>query len=94
MRRLRHHLLLYAAGGLLTVGCSQRGDYAVDWHFESLDAEDGCGAHGVDAVLITGASDGGDSTSITALCTSGLVRSSAPTGSWRFAIHSLDAGGR
>src|SRR4029077_9836392 len=82
-------------GGLLVGGCSQRGDYQVEWQFASAgDAPGGCGAHGVDAVLVTGSSDSGEGASATALCTAGAVRSSAPTGNWRFAIHSLDVQGK
>ena len=100
---MRHGLVLSVLGalgalgalGLVAGGCTQQGDYEATWQFAAAgDAPDGCGAHGVDAVLVTGSSDAGDRTSVTALCTTGLVKSSIPTGSWHFAIYSLDVEGK
>ena len=57
-------------------------------------AEAGCGAHGVDAIRVTGASTQGDGEDVVALCAIGEFTHGVPIGNWSFTIHQLDVRGR
>ena len=89
------------AGGLMVVGCADHGSYQVSWSFtgEPAAASAGCGAHGVDAIRVTGASTQGDGEDVVTLCvpidpTQPGFRHSVPIGNWTFTIHQLDVRGR
>ena len=98
MRRLRR-LVLCAAGAIAIGGCTHDGGFEVSWQFVDAagviqSAADGCGAHGVDAILLTGSSTGADSTSVIGLCTPGVLVHGVPAGVWTFDLHTLDTRGR
>lgn len=99
MRRLGSSLFVLGLGAAgLAGGCSHSGDFEVAWQFaadpQPIEAVEGCGLHGVDSVLVTGASDSGDGTNVIGLCTAGSVRGSVPVGNWSFSIHTLDGHGK
>jgi hypothetical protein len=113
MRRFAR-FVLGAAGGLALAGCTPTGTYQVSWNFfaradgtgDLQSAGDGCGLHGVDAILVTGSSGGNGSSKI-GLCTSrppsgtpnlgnvtpGWLSGSVATGDWSFKIDPLDVHG-
>jgi hypothetical protein len=113
MRRFAR-FVLGAAGGLALAGCTPTGTYQVSWNFFARadgtggpeSAGDGCGLHGVDAILVTGTSGGNGSSKI-GLCTSrppsgtpnlgdvipGWLSGSVATGDWSFTITPLDVHG-
>jgi hypothetical protein len=98
MRRLRR-LVLCAAGSIAVGGCTHDGGFEVSWDFLEAagghqSAANGCGAHGVDAILVTGSSTGGDGTSVIGLCTPGVLEHRIPAGVWTFELHTLDTRGR
>jgi hypothetical protein len=81
-------------GGFLVAGCADHGSYRVSWSFTDKSAPAGCGAHGVDAIRVTGASTQGDGEDVVTLCAIGSFTHSVPIGNWTFTIHQLDAHGR
>jgi hypothetical protein len=90
---------LCAAGAIAIGGCTHDGGFEVSWQFVDAagviqSAADGCGAHGVDAILVTGSSTGADGTSVIGLCTSGVLVHGVPAGVWTFDLHTLDTRGR
>jgi hypothetical protein len=94
MRRLRGSFALGVLACALA-GCGSKGSYRIHWTFpDGMDAASGCGFHGVDAIRITGADSSGDGEDITAVCTAGSLVNSVATGTWAFAIHSLDVTGQ
>jgi hypothetical protein len=97
MRRLPWIGFVVGAVGVLSgaAGCNHDGDFNVSWAFVGGEsAQDGCGRHGVDSVLVTGSSTGGDNASVIALCTPGFVQRPVPAGTWTFALHTVDARGK
>jgi hypothetical protein len=94
------------AGGLSALGCTAHGSYKVTWTFTDESAAAGCGAHGVDAIRVTGASAQGDGEDVVTLCTntianpdgtrtdSGVFTHGVPVGNWTFTIHQVDVRGR
>jgi len=81
-----------AAVAALSAGaCSQSGTYKMTWSFVTgEDAASGCGAHGVQAVRITGLTDGGSTDEIVAPCTAGALSRGVSPGNWTFTAHMLD----
>jgi len=83
------------AGGFLVAGCTDNGSYHVSWSFtDGKTAQAGCGAHGVDAIRVTGASTQGDGEDVVTLCALGEFTHGVPIGNWTFTIHQLDVRGR
>jgi hypothetical protein len=84
------------AGGLLVAGCTDHGTYHVTWALAGSEgaAGVGCGAHGVDAIRVTGASTQGDGEDVVTLCAAGEFAHGVPIGNWTFTIHQLDVRGR
>lgn len=86
--------IAFLAGGLLVAGCTDHGSYKVSWTFTGGQAaSDGCGAHGVDAIRVTGASVEGAGEDVVTLCADGAFTHGVPTGNWTFTIHQLDVRG-
>jgi hypothetical protein len=84
-----------AFAALTGVACQKTGGYAVTWSFETPgDASAACGAHGVDAIRITGSSTGGDGEDVTAVCAAGGITHGVPIGTWTFMVHQVDVRGR
>jgi hypothetical protein len=86
------------AGGLVAVGCADHGTYQVDWAFVDQPAGSGCGAHGVDAIRVTGASTQGDGEDVVTLCVPTDPKQPAfthgvPVGNWTFTFHQVDVRG-
>jgi hypothetical protein len=102
MRRALLVGMMVAAGALGAGGCTPEGTVELTWQFpviaargnEPESAPAGCGSHGIDSLMITGANDAGDGATIVALCTAGWVRRDVPVGTWSFAFHSVDIQGR
>jgi hypothetical protein len=86
---------LIAVGVMGAGGCSNEGGVELSWWFDGSEpASAGCGRHGVDSVLVTGANDAGDGANIIAVCTAGNLERTVPVGRWTFALHTLDIRGR
>ncbi|SRR6266540_5497812 len=86
---------LIAAGVMGAGGCSNEGGVELLWEFDGSEPPSaGCGRHGVDSVLVTGANDAGDGANMIAVCTAGDLRRTVPVGRWTFALHTLDIRGR
>lgn len=80
-------LLALVAGA----GCSQDGTVEVTWDFLGTEpAASGCGQHGVDSVVISGAEKGGDGVRVVALCTPGIRQISLAPGTWTIQVSMLD----
>ena len=94
--------LLLAAGAVWAGGCEGEGTVELSWTFPPLaggngepeTAAAGCGNHGIDSLLLTGANDAGEGGNFIALCTPGTVRRGVAIGNWSFAVHTLDIRGR
>jgi hypothetical protein len=90
--------------GALCAGCGSDGTYMASWAFfakPGATAQDdpkqpataACGAHGVDAILVSAVNAGGDRHETTALCTRGVMSDGLGTGQWQFTFRQLDARG-
>lgn len=75
-------------------GCKSDGTLQVTWDFGGVESPaSGCGQHGVDSILISGADTGGDTTRTVALCTPGFRNVSVPDGTWSVVVSMLNAEG-
>jgi len=84
-----------AFAALTGVACQKTGGYTLTWSFETPgDASGACGAHGVDAIRVTGSSTGGDGEDVTAVCAAGGITHGVPIGTWTFMVHQVDVRGR
>ena len=83
-----------AVAALGAAGCQKTGGYTISWHFATETAPAGCGAHGVDTILVTGASMEGDGESVAAVCADQTLTHGVPVGTWTFMVHQLDVQGR
>jgi hypothetical protein len=88
----------------LLAGCGSDGRYAASWRFFATpdataegdpteSAAAACGAHGVDAILVSGVSAGGDRHQTTALCAAGQLTDGVGPGDWQFTFTQLDVHG-
>lgn len=104
MRRLRTAFGLLVASALLAAGCGSDGAYTVSWNFfasfmataegdPTQDAAAACGAHGVDAILVTGVSSGGDRHQTTGVCAQGTLTHGIGKGQWQLTLSQLDVRG-
>ena len=85
---------LILIGGTLAAGCTTEGSYRLSWMFANDEpAAAGCGAHGVDAVRITGGNTAGDSEDIVAVCSDGEIVRTRPIGTWNLVVHQVDVRG-
>jgi hypothetical protein len=95
MLRVLWFAVLIAVGVMGAGGCSNEGGVELSWEFDGSEpAWVGCGRHGVDSVLVTGANDAGDGANMIAVCTAGSLKRTVPVGRWMFALHTLDIRGR
>src|SRR5262245_22819151 len=84
-----------AVAALTAIGCQKTGGYTLTWYFGTAgDAPAACGAHGVDAIRVTGTSTEGDGEDVTAVCAAGGITHGVPIGTWTFMVHQLDVRGR
>lgn len=92
------------AAASLTAACGSDGGYTVSWQFfASADAtvegdpteaaSAACGAHGIDAILVTAVNADGEGHQTTGLCTAGTLIDGLATGPWQFTLQQLDVRG-
>lgn len=88
-------IISLVAGGLLAAGCGAEGSYRLTWAFEQVQEPpaSGCGAHGVDAIRITGSNTEGDGEGVVALCSRGEIVRELPVGRWTLTVTQLDVRG-
>ncbi|HXJ20099.1 MAG TPA: hypothetical protein VMT03_07690 [Polyangia bacterium] len=80
---------------LAVVGCTQDASLHIAWDFQGTEpASSGCGKHGVDSVLLTGAADNGDGLRQVVLCTPGQATVSVKPGNWMVAVAMLGPEGQ
>ncbi len=79
-RSLSAFLMLAALAG---VGCKQEGTLRVTWAFAGNEpASSGCGRHGVDSIVISGADGAGDGLLTQTSCTPGVRDVTVAPGTW------------
>ncbi len=83
--------LLLVVLALAGAACSQDGTVDVSWDFQGTEpAASGCGQHGIDSVVISGAESGGDGLRVITLCTPGTHQVSVAPGTWTIQVSMLD----
>jgi hypothetical protein len=83
------------ASTLALAGCTQDASLYVAWDFQGTEpAASGCGKHGVDSILLTGASDKGDGLRQVVLCTPGHATVTVQPGTWMVAAAMLGPQGQ
>jgi len=87
----RSAILLVGLAALAGLGCGQDGTVDVSWDFQGTEpASSGCGQHGVDSVVISGADPGGDGLRLATLCTPGARQVSVAPGTWTIQLSMFD----
>jgi hypothetical protein len=95
MSVIMRRAVVAAVAALSAGACSQSGTYKMTWSFVTgEDAASGCGAHGVQAVRITGVTDAGSSDEIVAPCSAGELTRGVSPGNWTLTAHMLDGRNR